>query len=121
MDEPPQSDSRVIRSENVRSPAISVDSIGGSDELEEIEVLDKAPGPQFSNEEHRAKATKLLALLLFWALIVLFAAHFSSVVWLAHNKPNSVEEVTRVFSTWIPVFAGLFGSAATFYFTQGRK
>jgi hypothetical protein len=60
-------------------------------------------------------------LLLFGALIVIFVAHFLSVLWLAHDKPNAVEEVSRVFNTWIPVFAGLFGSAATFYFTQGRK
>jgi hypothetical protein len=51
----------------------------------------------------------------------MFVAHFVSIICLAHNKPNSVEEVTRVFSTWVPVLAGLFGSAATFYFTQGRK
>jgi len=93
-----------------------------ADSIEEVESPRLLPGgPSFSQEEHRAKATKLLALLLFWALIVLFSAHFGSVVYLAHNRPNSVEEVTRVFNTWIPVFAGLFGSAATFYFTQGRK
>jgi|GEM_PF-5992841 len=56
-----------------------------------------------------------------WLLIVIFIAHFVSVVALAHNKSNAVDEVTRVFSTWIPVFSGLFGSAATFYFTQGRR
>jgi hypothetical protein len=95
--------------------------VKGTEGLEEVSYLRQAPGPQFSQEEHRAKATKLLALLLFWTLIVLFSAHFGSIVWLAHNRPNSVEEVTRVFNTWIPVFAGLFGSAATFYFTQGRK
>jgi hypothetical protein len=99
----------------------SAEEVENPSELEVVKVPDEAPGPLFSQEEHRAKATKLLALLLFWALIVLFATHFGSVLWLAHNEPNSVEEVTRVFNTWIPVFAGLFGSAATFYFTQGRK
>jgi len=79
------------------------------------------PGPNFSPEEHRAKATKLLALLLFAALISSFVAHFVCIMCLAHDKPNSVEEVSRVFNTWIPVFSGLFGSAATFYFTQGHK
>ncbi|MGD0547611.1 MAG: hypothetical protein ABR991_07250 [Terracidiphilus sp.] len=91
-------------------------------EIEEVESPRHLPGgPGFSPEEHRAKATKLLALLLFAALFTIFAAHIVSVICLAHNKPNSVEEVTRVFNTWIPVFSGLFGSAATFYFTQGRK
>jgi len=121
MDEPPQLAPESAQSDRERLAARSAEGVVDSDELEEVEVPDQAPGPRFSNEEHRAKATKLLALLLFWALIVLFAAHFTSVVWLAHNRPDSVEEVTRVFNTWIPVFAGLFGSAATFYFTQGRK
>ncbi len=95
---------------------------GTPDSIEEVESPRRSMGgPVFSPEEHRAKATKLLALLLFGALIVSFVAHIASILCLAHNKPNSVEEVTRVFNTWIPVFAGLFGSAATFYFTQGRK
>jgi hypothetical protein len=92
-----------------------------ANDIEEVKIPDQAPGPRFSPEEHRAKATKLLALLLFAALIATFVAHIASVLWLAHDKPNSVEEVGRVFNTWIPVFSGLFGSAATFYFTQGRK
>ena len=95
--------------------------VKGNEDLEEVSYLRQAPGPQFSQEEHRAKATKLLALQLFWALVAIFIAHFASILFLAHNKPNSVDEVTRVFNTWIPVFSGLFGSAATFYFTQGRK
>ena len=91
-------------------------------EIEEVESPRQLPGgPTFSVDEYHAKATKLLALLLFWALFLMFVAHFVSVVCLAHNRPNSVEEVTRVFSTWVPVIAGLFGAAATFYFTQGRK
>jgi hypothetical protein len=95
---------------------------GDRSEIEEIESPRHLPGgPTFSAEEYHAKATKHLALLLFWALFLMFAAHFVSVVCLAHNRPNSIEEVTRVFSTWVPVIAGLFGAAATFYFTQGRK
>lgn len=121
MDELPQSALDDVQLEKERLGVDSVESVGNSDELEVVRGPDEAPGPLFSQEEHHAKATKLLALLLFWALTAIFVAHFGSVVWLAHNRPNSVEEVTRVFNTWIPVFAGLFGSAATFYFTQGRK
>lgn len=96
--------------------------VGDRGVIEEVESPRHLPGgPGFSPEEHRAKATKLLALLLFAALFIIFVAHVTLVACLAHNKPNSVEEVTRVFNTWIPVFSGLFGSAATFYFTQGRK
>jgi hypothetical protein len=96
--------------------------VGDQGAIEEVESPRRSSsGPVFSPEEHRAKATKLLALLLFGVLTMSFIAHVVAVLCLAHNKPNSVEEVTRVFNTWIPVFSGLFGSAATFYFTQGRK
>jgi hypothetical protein len=91
------------------------------DEAEEIESPSQAPGPQFSSEEHHAKAAKLLALLLFGALCAIFLINCVSILCLVHNRADSAEQVTRVFNTWIPVFTGLFGSAATFYFTQGRK
>ncbi|HZB88369.1 MAG TPA: hypothetical protein VE291_06915 [Terracidiphilus sp.] len=98
------------------------EEVGDRSDIEEVESPRQLPGgPTFSAEEYHARATKTLALLLFWALILMFAAHFAVIVCLAHNHPNSIEEVTRVFSTWVPVIAGLFGAAATFYFTQGRK
>jgi hypothetical protein len=121
MDKMAQPDVDGVQLDKERLAVDFVDYLGHTNELEVVKGPDEAPGPLFSQEEHHAKATKLLALQLFWALIVLFSAHFGAVVWLAHNRPDSVEEVTRVFNTWIPVFAGLFGSAATFYFTQGRK
>jgi hypothetical protein len=90
--------------------------------IEEVESPRHLPGgPVFSPEEHRAKTTKQLALLFFGALFVVFAAHVVSVLVLANSKPNSVEEITRVFNVWIPVFSGLVGAAATFYFTQTRR
>jgi hypothetical protein len=89
--------------------------------IQEVDSPRASKGPVFSPEEHRAKATKLLALLLFAALFFAFIAHTVLIACFAHDKPNSIEEVSRVFNTWIPVFSGLFGSAATFYFTQGRK
>lgn len=121
MVEPPQAVPEGKQQDKEPLAAHSSEAVESLDDLEEIETLDRMPGPRFSPEEHRAKATKLLALLLFAALFTIFVAHIVLVACLAHNKPNSVEEISRVFNTWIPVFAGLFGSAATFYFTQGRK
>jgi hypothetical protein len=121
MAEPPQADPEAALGDKEFAVSQPSEAVGNPDDLEEVETPDQAPGPQFSNEEHRAKATKLLALLLFAALISSFVAHFVCIICLAHDKPNSVEEVSRVFNTWIPVFSGLFGSAATFYFTQGHK
>jgi hypothetical protein len=90
--------------------------------IEEIDSPKADPGgPRFSPEEHRAKTTKLLMVLSFAALCLLFAAHFTAILILAHDKPNAVDEITRVFGTWVPIFSTLVGSAATFYFTKERK
>ncbi len=90
--------------------------------VEEIETPRLLPGrPVFSPEEHHAKTTKQLAFLFFGALFVVFAAHVTCILVLAHNKPNSVDEISRVFNVWVPVFSGLVGAAATFYFTQVRR
>jgi hypothetical protein len=90
--------------------------------IEEIENPRLLAGrPVFSPEEHRAKTTKQLAFTFFIALFAVFAAHVSCVMALAHNKPSSVDEITRVFNVWVPVFSGLVGAVATFYFTQMRR
>lgn len=90
--------------------------------VEEIDSPKADPGgPQFSPEEHRAKTTKLLMVLSFSALCGLFITHFCSILYLAKDKPNAVDEITRVFGTWVPIFSTLVGSAATFYFTKERK
>jgi len=90
--------------------------------IEEIDSPKADPGgPQFSPEEHRARTTKLLMVLSFSALCLLFLAHFTAILMLAHDKPNAVDEITRVFGTWVPIFSTLVGSAATFYFTKERK
>ncbi|MGA3345284.1 MAG: hypothetical protein ABSC76_10490 [Terracidiphilus sp.] len=121
MAEPPQGDPED-KSQAAEALAVhSADVVENPEDLEEVAPLSEAPGPRFSQEEHLAKATKLLALLLFGALISSFVAHLVCILCLAHDKPNSVEEVSRVFNTWTPIFSGLFGSAATFYFTQGHK
>ncbi len=89
--------------------------------IEEVENPRLSPGPIFSPEEHRARVTSRLAFLFFGALFVVFAAHVTCILVLAHNEPNSVDEISRVFNVWVPVFSGLVGAAATFYFTQVRR
>ena len=92
---------------------------GDQASIQEVDSPRTSKGPVFSPEEHRAKATKLLALL-FAALIVCFIAHFV-VIWNFIHDKQALDEFNRAFNIWIPVLSGLFGSAATFYFTQGRK
>lgn len=112
-----ESDRDQVNALSSRKPPSASD--GG---IEEIDSPKADPGgPRFSPEEHRAKTTKLLMVLSFTALCLLFAAHFTAILILAHDKPNAVDEITRVFGTWVPIFSTLVGSAATFYFTKERK
>ena|ERR1022692_2604601 len=98
------------------------EATGKDGSIEEIDSPMADPGgPRFSSEEHRAKTTKLLMVLSFCALCDLFIAHFVSILLLAHDKPNAVDEITRVFGTWVPIFSTLVGSAATFYFTKEHR
>jgi hypothetical protein len=130
MSEPPESRAvELLKRSEALADGSLVESVDEPAQIIEPEIDEgsvdspgRLPGgPVFSPEEHLAKATKLLAMLLFVALFCAFIAHTVLIACFTHDKPNSVEEVSRVFNTWIPVFSGLFGSAATFYFTQGRK
>jgi len=69
MADPPQVAPEEVLGDKELAASRSVEAVGPIEDLEEVETPDQAPGPRFSNEEHRAKATKLLALLLFAALI----------------------------------------------------
>ncbi len=87
--------------------------------LEEVEGF-RQPLP--STEIHKAKTARALAIASFGALCLVFLINYASVFWLAyHNRADAIEHVDRIFSTWVPIFAGLVGSAATFYFTQERR
>jgi hypothetical protein len=129
MIEPPESTPLQYSNDDENLASVSaIEEVGGrADALEpeidegSVDSPERLPGgPQFSQEEHRAKATKLLALLLFAALIFCFLIHFVAIWYFIHDK-QALDEFNRVFNIWIPVLSGLFGSAATFYFTQGRK
>jgi hypothetical protein len=78
--------------------------------------------PIVSAPTHRDKTARALALASFLVLCVVFGVHYASIFYLAmKNRPDAIEHVNRIFSTWIPIFSGLVGSAATFYFTRDRR
>jgi hypothetical protein len=54
--------------------------------------------PLDSASLHKAKTARQLALLSFVGVCVLFAAQFTAVWILARNRPDAIEEITRVFS-----------------------
>jgi hypothetical protein len=77
--------------------------------------------PEFSKEEFDAKTKKHLALLFLGVLFLTFAAHLVSIYCLVHDKASSVEEISKIFNTWIPIITALSSSAATYYFTHEKR
>lgn len=98
----------------------SVEIIGADEDASE--AVDGFRQPLGSAPTHKDKTARTLAIGCFAALCVVFLINYISVFWLAYrNRTDAIQHVNRIFSTWVPIFAGLVGSAATFYFTQERR
>jgi hypothetical protein len=85
---------------------------GGSTEGDQARPI-KVRGP-YDPEQYRQKVTQRLILL----LAVLILGHYTSTLVLAWNA-KTIESLTNVYNTALPVVAGLTGSAVTYYFTRG--
>jgi hypothetical protein len=103
------------------SSEISTKARLAPDVRDEGGLVDEFREPINSAALHKAKTTSRLAILSFVALFLLFITHFMTVLALVWNKADAVDQINRVFNIWVPIFAGYFGSAVTFYFTQDRK
>lgn len=91
-------------------------------EEEPSESVDGFRQPLGSAPTHKDKTARTLAIACFAALCLVFLINYATVFWLAYrNRTDAIQHVDRIFSTWVPIFAGLVGSAATFYFTQGHR
>jgi len=75
----------------------------------------------FHKEKHRADTTRKLA---FGLVIVLggsIAIHYATIVLLElYGFHNSVENLEKIFNSWLPVISGLVGAATTYYFTKDK-
>jgi hypothetical protein len=87
----------------------------------DVEDLDK-PRIKFDTSRHREETATKLATMIFVILGLTGLIHYVMVVVLVCNgHDQAVSAVKDFFNAWLPIIAGLSGSAATYYFTRDRK
>jgi len=63
---------------------------------------------------------QLLTYVIIALLGLTFLLHYISLAWLIDpEKEQTVAALQKVFDMWLPVIAGLAGSAATYFYTRG--
>ena len=75
----------------------------------------------FVEAKHRAETARMLAYTLVLMLGLTVAGHYAAVFWLKlSGKADAIEDLSRIFTGWLPVISGLVGSAITYYFTREK-
>ena len=70
-------------------------------------------------EKHHAVTASWLAYLLLGILVTSFVVHYVAIVFLSiYEKKETVEALSSLFATWLPVMSGFVGGAVTYYFTR---
>jgi len=82
------------------NPQADLPTSGERIHLEKPEEIASFRQPPGFIEVHKAKTAGHLAFIAFVAFFVMFLAHFISILMIVRNRPDAVEQVTRVFSTW---------------------
>lgn len=78
--------------------------------------------PAFREEEHRAETARSLALWLVGIMGGTVGVHYVLVTILVCNgQEKATEELTKIFTTWLPAITGLVGAATTYYFTKESR
>ncbi len=63
----------------------------------------------------------IIAKTLIWMMAIGLALHYAAVLTLEwRGKHDSVKSIETILNAWLPVLAGLVGSAVTFYFTREK-
>ena len=77
---------------------------------------------EFKPAQHRERTASGLARGLMFILAGTGIVHYGTVLLLAYGgQKEALEHVDKFFGAWLPVIAGLTGSAITYYFTRESK
>ena len=78
------------------------------------------PG-KFDPKAHEAKTARTLAFVLVWMLAGSFVLHELLIVLMTfHNKTEAIPTLEHTFNQWLPVLAGLVGTAVGFYLKERK-
>lgn len=88
----------------------------------EIKDLDPEGSVHFHEVKHRAQTARNIAYVLVGLLGVSWFLHYIGVLLLEwYGKHEAAENLSKTFSSWLPIISGLVGGAVTYYFTKERK
>jgi|SRR5882672_3321313 len=75
----------------------------------------------FEPAKHRAETARKLAYFLVITLASSILVQYGSVLYLVHSgKAEALDNISKIFNSWLPVISGLVSGAATYYFTKDR-
>lgn len=79
------------------------------------------PTSEIDLKAHEAKTARALTLVLVVMLGISFATHVALVVLMTfRNKSDAIPAVEHIFNQWLPVLAGLVGTAVGFYLKERK-
>lgn len=96
---------------------------GSTEEPQEAEEGGVVEGANQTTTQPRDVGTRqLLTYVIIGLLGTTFFFHYVSIAWLIDPKETTrVAAVQKIFDVWLPVIAGLAGSAATYFYTRGGR
>ncbi len=79
------------------------------------------PSSKIDLKEHEAKTARTLTFVLVGMLGLSFVIHETLVVLMTlHNKAEVIPTLEHTFNEWLPVLAGLVGTAVGFYLKERK-
>ena len=91
-------------------------------EAGEINDLDSSSPVQFHELKHRAYTARNLAYWLVFLLGFSWFVHYGATLYFEwQGKDEAAENLSKTFSSWLPIISGLVGGAVTYYFTRENK
>ena len=78
------------------------------------------PPPKIDIKEHEAKTASTLTFVLVAMLCGSFVVQETLVVIMAFHKPDVIPTLEHIFNQWLPVLAGLVGTAVGFYLKERK-
>ncbi len=78
------------------------------------------PSSKIDIKEHEAKTARTLTFVLVGMLGGSFLVHETLVVIMAFHKPDAIPTLEHIFNQWLPVLAGLVGTAVGFYLKERK-
>jgi hypothetical protein len=71
-------------------------------------------------EERESQTARILALTLVAVLVLAFMVHYGLTAYLGIRHPETVQQLTQVFSIGFSVFSSLAGTAVGFYLKERK-